>query len=135
MLAEVARFEKSGKTNLVYLLDTFATFFILRQPQRVNVWRIGRASSIWSLTGNSSVIESLCFDPSEEFLVCCAVRFLRIAIRIYGFKYKQNCCDMHTSETVRDFSDFGLRYDKKCQIVRFGFNEGSSAEILLSVTV
>lgn len=37
--------------------------------QRVNVWRIGRASSIWSLTGNSSAIESLRFDPTEEFLV------------------------------------------------------------------
>eukprot|EP00752_Nemacystus_decipiens_P010922 g9706.t1 len=37
--------------------------------KRVNVWRIGRASSIWSLTGNSSAIESLRFDPTEEFLV------------------------------------------------------------------
>ncbi|CAM9824071.1 unnamed protein product [Hapterophycus canaliculatus] len=37
--------------------------------QRVNVWRIGRASSIWSLTGNSSAIESLRFDPTEGFLV------------------------------------------------------------------
>lgn len=37
--------------------------------QRVNVWRIGRASSIWSLTGNSSAIESLRFGPTEEFLV------------------------------------------------------------------
>lgn len=35
----------------------------------MNVWRIGRASSIWSLTGNSSAIESLRFDPTEEFLV------------------------------------------------------------------
>lgn len=49
-------------------------FTFLRQKmnipaQRVNVWRIGRASSIWSLTGNSSAIESLRFDPTEEFLV------------------------------------------------------------------
>ncbi|CAM9840401.1 unnamed protein product [Choristocarpus tenellus] len=39
------------------------------EDKRVNVWKIGRASSILSLTGNSSPIESLSFDPTEEFLV------------------------------------------------------------------
>jgi katanin p80 WD40 repeat-containing subunit B1 len=36
--------------------------------KRVNVWKIGRASHIWSLTGNSTAIESVCFDPCEELL-------------------------------------------------------------------
>ena len=36
--------------------------------KRVNVWKIGRASPIWSLTGNSTPIESVCFDPQEELL-------------------------------------------------------------------
>ncbi|CAM9674642.1 unnamed protein product, partial [Phaeothamnion confervicola] len=39
------------------------------EDKRVNVWRIGRASNIWSLTGNSTAIESVCFDPREEFVV------------------------------------------------------------------
>eukprot|EP00953_Heterococcus_sp_UTEX-ZZ885_P032743 17082-Heterococcus_DN1.PRE.2 len=36
--------------------------------KRVNVWKLGRASHIWSLTGNSTAIESVCFDPCEELL-------------------------------------------------------------------
>jgi WD40 repeat protein len=36
--------------------------------KRVNVWKVGRASSIWSLAGNSSAIEAVCFGPIEEHL-------------------------------------------------------------------
>ncbi|CAM9243857.1 unnamed protein product, partial [Chrysoparadoxa australica] len=39
------------------------------EDKRVNVWKVGRASNIWSLTGNSSPIEALAFDPMEELLV------------------------------------------------------------------
>ena len=67
---EIRSHETTVSTNLSISLPV-AVFL---QPfsinaQRVNVWRIGRASSIWSLTGNSSAIESLRFDPTEEFLV------------------------------------------------------------------
>ncbi|CAM9719046.1 unnamed protein product [Ectocarpus sp. 12 AP-2014] len=59
-----------GKTNCVAVGPRSGQVLATGgDDKRVNVWRIGRASSIWSLTGNSSAIESLRFDPTEEFLV------------------------------------------------------------------
>ncbi|CAB1105812.1 unnamed protein product [Ectocarpus sp. CCAP 1310/34] len=60
----------AGKTNCVAVGPRSGQVLATGgDDKRVNVWRIGRASSIWSLTGNSSGIESLRFDPTEEFLV------------------------------------------------------------------
>ncbi|CBN74909.1 katanin p80 subunit [Ectocarpus siliculosus] len=60
----------AGKTNCVAVGPRSGQVLATGgDDKRVNVWRIGRASSIWSLTGNSSAIESLRFDPTEEFLV------------------------------------------------------------------
>ena len=36
---------------------------------KVNVWRVGNASNIWTLGQNKSPIECLCFDNDEQYLV------------------------------------------------------------------
>jgi katanin p80 WD40 repeat-containing subunit B1 len=37
--------------------------------KKVNVWRVGGLSPIYSLTGNSTAVEQLRFDPHETYLV------------------------------------------------------------------
>ena len=37
--------------------------------KKVNVWRVGSPSSVWSLGGNTSAVEKVCFDSEEQFLV------------------------------------------------------------------
>jgi WD40 repeat protein len=33
--------------------------------KKVNVWRVGSPSSVWSLAGNSAAVECVCFDEEE----------------------------------------------------------------------
>jgi WD40 repeat protein len=39
-----------------------------RAPRHARALQVGRASHIWSLTGNSTPIECVCFDHQEESL-------------------------------------------------------------------
>lgn len=36
---------------------------------KVNIWRVDNIANIWSLSQNKSPIESLCFDPEEQYIV------------------------------------------------------------------
>ncbi|KAG5189879.1 WD40-repeat-containing domain protein [Tribonema minus] len=58
----------STKVNCVAIGPHGAVLATGGEDKRVNVWKIGRANHIWSLAGNSSPIECVCFDHAEENL-------------------------------------------------------------------
>lgn len=37
--------------------------------KKVNVWRVGSPACVWTLVGNNSPVERVCFDGDEQFLV------------------------------------------------------------------
>ena len=39
------------------------------EDTKVNVWRVGSASNLWTLGQNKSPIESVCFDAEEQYIV------------------------------------------------------------------
>ena len=39
------------------------------EDTKVNVWRVGSASNLWTLGQNKSPIESVCFDAEEQYVV------------------------------------------------------------------
>lgn len=39
------------------------------EDQKVNLWRVTNAANFWSLSGHSSAIDCLCFDPTENYVV------------------------------------------------------------------
>ena len=39
------------------------------EDSKVNIWRVGDVSNIWTLGNNKSPIESLCFDSEEQCIV------------------------------------------------------------------
>jgi len=36
---------------------------------KVNIWRVGSTSNVWTLSQNKSPVECLCFDPEEQYVV------------------------------------------------------------------
>lgn len=71
---------------------------------RVNIWRIGSTSNLWTLDKNKSAIQSLCFDNDEQYIVSGnksgSIKIFdlnegRLAKSLVGHQVGVNCLQYH----------------------------------------
>jgi len=74
---------------------------------KVNIWRVGKSSNIWSLGGNKKPISSLCFDRQEQGIVSGSEGG---SLRVYDLsegKLARNLKGHMTSITSVDYHPYG----------------------------